>query len=298
MKTTCALTISTLLLGLSAQSHAQNYPGFQEPSPNAAAVAFKAEANPAEEGPVIHTRSSTTLEAETVASRQVESVVDLNVLNRPSPYRSIAVGTKTVAEIPAANLGKELAVVSATYRESGTPGSDCENIALSVEQQARLDPSMVLQTIEKEIGTNANCACEIVKAAIKSSDADVEMVVAIVEVAITAAPESMRMVSQCAIATNPEALPGIQALLARYDSNAGDSGYSSKGAKSAKYSPKQDVAAVVNEVAAMPNPLNFPDGGPVGPTPGGPGGTPVLPLIPPVIAPPSVTDVDPLAATP
>lgn len=42
----------------------------------------------------------------------------------------------------------------------------------------------------------------------------------------------------------------------------------------------QSVSA---EVAAQPNPLDFPGQGPIGPTPGGPGGLPLIPQTPPII---------------
>ena len=44
----------------------------------------------------------------------------------------------------------------------------------------------------------------------------------------------MRIVSQRAIATMPDSITEVQALLARLDPNAGDSGYSSKSSKSSK----------------------------------------------------------------
>ena len=96
----------------------------------------------------------------------------------------------------------------------------------------------------------------------------------------------MRLVSQCAVAVAPDALGAVQAVLAKLDPNLGESGTSGKGAK---------VAEAANEdVTAMPNPLNFPGQGPVGPTFGGPGGRPLIPQLPPaIIAPPNVSNVNP-----
>ncbi|NJM38324.1 MAG: hypothetical protein HC845_10955 [Akkermansiaceae bacterium] len=130
------------------------------------------------------------------------------------------------------------------------------------------------------------CACEIVKSAIEASVADTKIVAAIVEAAAMAAPEQMRLISQCAVAVAPDALSAVQAVLAKLDPNLGETGASSKGSKSAK-SP-------AGEVASAGNPLDFPGQGPVGPTPGGPGGYPLIPNIPPVlIAPPDVSNVNP-----
>jgi hypothetical protein len=61
----------------------------------------------------------------------------------------------------------------------------------------------------------------------------------------------MRIASQCAIATMPESVAAVQALLARLDPNSGNAEvYSSKSAKSAKSAK----VAVVAEPA--PNPLD------------------------------------------
>jgi hypothetical protein len=132
-----------------------------------------------------------------------------------------------------------------------------------------------------------------VKSTIKVMESDVEEVVSIVDVAIHAAPRMMRMISQCAIASSPESLTEVQELLARYDPNAGEAGIDAKSAKSSK-DAKAAITPPSNDVAALPNPLDFPGVGPVGPTPGGPGGTPLFPPnIPVIVTPPSVTIVDP-----
>lgn len=57
-------------------------------------------------------------------------------------------------------------------------------------------------------------------------------VVSIVETPTHAAPESMRIISQCAIASMPESIVTVQALLAELDPSSGDAaGNSSKSAK-------------------------------------------------------------------
>lgn len=227
--------------------------------------------------PVYAAQDALTLDARASSQRNVESVVDLNLLRDPSPYRKVATSTGTrPSEIPADTLQTGLAKISSVYRESGKPekAADCLAVTLSVEQRIKLDVSQVLEIVGSEVGANPTCACEIVKMAIAASDADVSLVVAIVEASITAAPDSMRIVSQCAIAAMPESITGVQALLAKLDPNSGDAGsYSSKSAKSAK------VAAIVTLIT--PNPLDrlhFP------------------PVMPPPITPPPVTDVNPCVA--
>ena len=135
----------------------------------------------------------------------------------------------------------------------------------------------MLEVVESEVAANPSCACEIVKTAIKASDADVELVVAIVETSINVAPDSMRIVSQCAIAAMPEAIAAVQALLAKLDPNAGDAAHSAKSSKSAKGSKSAKVAVAATVIT--PNPLDLP---------------PPFPPVPPIITVP-VTDVNPSA---
>lgn len=65
------------------------------------------------------------------------------------------------------------------------------------------------------------------------------------------------------------------------------------------YTPMNDSLFYLNGLDIKWNPLDFPGGGPVGPTPGGPGGMPLIPLDvnlivnPPLINPPPITNVDP-----
>lgn len=240
------------------------------------AASTKAEGIPADEGPVVASQNVATLEPGMRDQRDVESVADLTVLRNSMPPDASAVG--------------DLERISATYREPGKTETDCRKAALAVEQLVKLNPSELLSILETEISANSQCGCEIVKSAILATNAEAEEVVAIVETAILAAPESMRLISQCAIAASPDSLAAVQAVLAKYDSNAGeaDSAKSAKDAKGAK------VAFVANEdeVAPGPNPLDFPGVGPVGPTQGGPGGQPLIPQLPPIVIPP-VTTVDP-----
>jgi hypothetical protein len=163
---------------------------------------------------------------------------------------------------------------------------DCTNLTQSVKAAITADQGKILEIVSKEISAAPTCSCEIVKCAIEASSANAETVALIVETAINAAPDQMRLISQCAVAVAPDALANVQALMAKLDPNRGESGTSAKSAKSAK---------APAEVAATPNPLDFPGQGPVGPIVGGPGGQPLIPLFPPLIIvnPPVVTSVNP-----
>lgn len=244
-----------------------------------------------EQNPVFVAQSIGNLDSQLPNRRNLETVVDLNLLREPSPFLKIPVsaagGNPNVTDDV---MKKGLAMISAVYRQSGKPErtADCVNISLSVEQRIKLDSSKLLEIVGSEVAANPSCVCEIVKAAIKGSDADVATVVSIVEVAIVQAPESMRIAAQCAIAAVPESIEGVQALLTKLDPNGGDGGTSSKSAKGAK----GGVAAGAPPVAAITNPLDFPGSGPVGP-----GsiyqGIPLVPPVLPVILSPPVTVVDP-----
>ena len=149
------------------------------------------------------------------------------------------------------------------------------NIALSVADHVRdeLAAGAATPVVAGEITANPSLACEIVRAAIQTTDADTPLVIQIVESAILAAPESMRLIAQCAIASAPEALPAVQGLLAKLDPHGGDAGSSSKSAKSVIGNRVSNPPVI-----ATPNPLDRPR---------------VLPMPPPPIIPPLVSGVDP-----
>lgn len=224
--------------------------------------------------PVFRAQDTRTLKARPHGTPSTDSADKLDVLRKPSPYRKLTSRTRGQRyEVATNSLQNGLAMVSAMYREVGKTeeNADCPAIALSIAQRIHSDPSRLLEIVSLEVAANPNCACEIVKSAITSSEAEVDQVLAIVEAAIHAAPESMRIISQCALAASPESLERVQALLSRLDPHSGDAGY---GAKSAK-SPK---GAKVASIADPPeNPLNRP---------------PLGPPLPPIVPPP-VTKVNP-----
>lgn len=157
---------------------------------------------------------------------------------------------------------------------------DCIAKSAFVKSAVTAKHAKVLEVVSAEVAASPSCACEVVKAAIEGSEADTKLVAKIVEAAAVAAPEQMRLVAQCAVAVAPDSLAEVQAVMAKLDPNLGEASRSAKDAKDP-----------IGEVAAMPNPLDFPGQGPVGPTPGGPGGNGIIPVIPPVIInPPDVTN--------
>lgn len=176
------------------------------------------------------------------------------------------------------------AVIAALIGLAATPltaePADCLQIALTVKQEIKATPAEFLEIVEKQVAANEDCACEIVKAAIQATDADEETVARIVEVAATTAPEKMRLIAQCAMAVAPDALAGVQAVLAKIDPNRGEGTVSAKGGLE---------KAPIAPPPVVPNPLDFP----VGSTPPvivPPGGPPLLPPGLPPGEPPIITD--------
>lgn len=242
----------------------------------------KAESSPSEAAPVFVRQDAQTLAPSRGSIRKVESITDFSVLRQTSAYKNAARIKIMVSDEQASGIQAGLAQISAAYQKPAqrSDSADCTAIGLSVEHQVKIDSTKILSIVESEIGANPGCACEIVKTAIKASGADEALVADITEVAITAAPESMRMISQCAIAAMPDALAAVQAVLAKLDPNSGDSSYSSKGSKSGK----DAKAAVIDEAAAGEPPI---------PTPNPLDVIIRVPRIPPPPVPPVVTDPDP-----
>ena len=167
--------------------------------------------------------------------------------------------------------------------------TDCVKLSLTVKHAVAAEQSKVLELVATEVSAAPNCACEVVKAAIEGSNAKPETVAQIVATAATAAPEQMRLVSQGAVAVAPDGRAQMQAVMAKLDPNCGKTGHSAKSAKRSK--------APIGEVAALPNPLDFPGLGPLNPNNigfGTSGGQPLFPIFPPIIInPPATTGVNP-----
>ncbi len=238
--------------------------------------AVKAAAHLSDSGEVYIAQDAATLG--TAKATGDAGAVDLSTLREPSPFRKVAMAAGTSStEASAKSLTDGLALLSATYRAPGEKSQDvnCSALGLAVQQRVKLDPAKVLEIVETEIAANNGCACEVVKAALTAAGADAALTAQVVETASTTAPESMRLISQCAIATVPESLAEVQAVLAKLDPNSGESGYSSKSSKSAKSG---------KEIIPPPPPVN--KGNPLDLPPIGP------PLPPPPFNPPPITEVD------
>jgi len=231
------------------------------------------------EGTIYVSQDLSTLDARQGRQREVDSVVDLGVLRNPSPFRKVAMAAGTSGtEAVAKSLPANLALISATYRapSESTQAIDCPVLGISVGQRVKMDPSLILETVEAEIAANPSCACEIVKAALTAIGATPDQTAQVVETAILAAPDSMRLVSQCAIAAVPDSLTAVQTVLAKLDPGSGESGSSKSGKE--VISSKSGKEVIPPPPPVIGNPLDLP---PIGP-----------PLPPPPVYPPSMTEVD------
>lgn len=246
--------------------------------------AMKASPHFNREGGIYASQSLATLGITEAAPVRVEDVVDLSTLREPSPFRKVAVAAGiSGTEASASNLPMGLALLAATYSApAGTPEStDCRAVALTVQQRVKLDPARILEIVGEEITAHGGaCACEVVKAALTATRADATLTARVVEAAATAAPESMRLAAQCAIAAVPEALAEVQAVLAKLDPGSGESGLSSESSKGAKAG--KELAPRPADKAGKGDPLNR----------GILWVAPHLPFNPPFPLPP-VTPVDP-----
>jgi hypothetical protein len=191
-----------------------------------------------EKPPIFTEQDLPTLETKLKTARSVHRADGFDVLGKPTPQRRMVAATRGQQryEVAADSLQNGLSLVASLYREIGRTEepAGCDRVALSLSQRVKMEPSRLLEIVEREVAANPGCVCEIVKSAINAGEHDGERVVSIVETAIHAAPESMRIISQCAIAAAPDSVSNVQALLARLDPNSGESGHDAKSAKSAK----------------------------------------------------------------
>lgn len=83
--------------------------------------------------------------------------------------------------------------------------SGCEDISKDVATAIKNDPSKTLMIVEDALVINESCACEIIKAAIVSSQADSSLVNQIVQTGISVAPKMSGVIMDCATAISPSA---------------------------------------------------------------------------------------------
>ena len=172
-----------------------------------------------------------------------------------------------------------LAVPQADLTSAKTSGVEmavfpaCLAASSLIRRKIQLQPDLVVELVEAEVAANPSCACEIVKSAIHASHANPQLVAGIVEVAAMAAPEHLRMISQCAIASAPDSAMAVHRVLAKIDPSGKLRG---SGPKDAKIGLDVTICPVAG--ASLPNPLDV---------------NPLQAVLPLPVNPPVVTFVDP-----
>ncbi len=136
-------------------------------------------------------------------------------------------------------------------------GSQCFSLALRVGQRIKEDPASLLEVAAAEVAANPKCACEVVKAALTAKKVSADTVAHLVEACAHASPESLRMIAQCAIAVEPDALDKVQAVLARLDPNGGET-KKKGGAKDAKASLEKAALTPPPDPLDLPPPIEPP----------------------------------------
>ncbi|MFM2170258.1 MAG: hypothetical protein RI957_487 [Verrucomicrobiota bacterium] len=129
------------------------------------------------------------------------------------------------------------------------PSVECSKLISSIKAEVSANQSFVLQIVERAVRENPSCACEIVKTAIQSTNADSKLIASIIEVVALSAPEQLRLSAQCAVAVAPDSLEAVQAVLAKFDPATGNE---------EQRSAKGGVDKEPVEEEEMPNPLDFP----------------------------------------
>jgi hypothetical protein len=147
-------------------------------------------------------------------------------------------------------LNFALALLTAMYQAdvpSGgdSVGSDLE-FALNIRQRIHADPSKLLEIVADAVTTHPDRVCEVVKAAIRAVNNDEQKIPQIVEAAAIARPDAMRLAAQCAVASVPDSLASVQAVLAKLDPAGGDRLVGSKSGKDSK-----DAKEILSEVAPV-----------------------------------------------
>ena len=111
-----------------------------------------------------------------------------------------------------------------------TPGATsltCIQLAERVKSEVSKSPKDVLSSVRLAMVDNDACACDIVKTAIKASDADNDLTGLIVEVAVKTKPSRFKEIVECAILANPAAKTQVRSALERVFGSKG----SGKGGK-------------------------------------------------------------------
>ena len=135
--------------------------------------------------------------------------------NAANLYTSHSIKFDSVKGEPAEENSQESIVISQPKPQYSQTFHECSS------------EEALITLVDEAIIKNPDHACEAVKQAIAMSRAQESLICRIVEAAILAAPDQIRLITQCAIAAAPDSLSSIQLLIATYEAS-GDSNTSGK----------------------------------------------------------------------
>ena len=95
------------------------------------------------------------------------------------------------------------------------PTEACLKLGTEVTAAAQANPGGVVALVSTKLAASPECACEIVKGAIKGAKADETTTGSIVEAAVKIAPKQTKLIVECAVIANPKAAAQIRAALQR-----------------------------------------------------------------------------------
>lgn len=192
----------------------------------------------------------------------------------------------------ASDSSRQPVVEAGDFIPAAVPTSDAAPTSNSAEPfhffqgfVSKTNQDELLGMVLKHILKDPEQACEVVKEAILVSEADEDLVAAIVETACEAAPEKMRIIAQCAMAVSPNSLHRIQQVLAKLDPGGVDLYFDEKAGLDKSGLDKSglddsggetgQVLGIVLETSPISNPI------------------PQIPPEVPTISPPPTTSISP-----
>lgn len=110
---------------------------------------------------------------------------------------------------------------SAAAEKSVADVKKCSAVYESASKAIAKDPAKVLELVSKLVAANESCAADVVKAAIKTTKANKELVGQIVETAATAAPKQLSQIAAAAMSVAVDSSAQIAAVVNKINTQQG-----------------------------------------------------------------------------
>jgi len=112
---------------------------------------------------------------------------------------------------------------AAAAEKSAADVKKCSAVYESASKAIAKDPAKVLELVSKLVAANESCAADVVKAAIKTTKANKELVGQIVETAATVAPKQLSQIAAAAMAVAVDSRIQIAAVVNKINAQQGTS---------------------------------------------------------------------------